>query len=199
MRLINISAHKAWNPSPSASPREMLLDCHLRIRHFLQLSRTLAQAEGAPLPEISETAQAIRRYFLQALPLHEADEEQTLLPRLQSTTRAGDPLMEAAHLMVEQHQAIQELAPELLSLCESIEQKPLRLPTLVSRLRRVNDALGQILEAHLKLEENVIFPAIDRLPAGQLEEMTAEMAARRRATLAPPPNVGERPPGAAPE
>jgi hemerythrin-like domain-containing protein len=179
MRLTQIAAKKSSNPPSASAPVEMLLDCHVRIRHFLQLSRTLARSDGAPAAEISEAAGAIRRYFSLALPLHEADEEQSMLPRLQAALEAGDPVLEAALLMAEQHRAVEEIVPELLTVCEALERRPVRLHALAPRLQRINQAIGQYLEAHLELEERVILPAVTKLAPANLEQMRREMLERR--------------------
>ena len=83
----------------------MLQDCHARIRHFTQLSRTLAEARAASQTQVAEAAEAIFRYFKYALPLHEADENETLYPRLHDVAPLGTPLRDAARAMVEQHQS----------------------------------------------------------------------------------------------
>jgi iron-sulfur cluster repair protein YtfE (RIC family) len=148
----------------------------------MQLSRTLAHAEeGVPQKEIAEAADAIFRYFSQALPLHEADENETLSPRLHAAQAFGGLVREAAETMVEQHKAIDELAAELLSLCASLSRQPERLALVARRLDHVNEALGQIFDSHLRLEETVIFPAIAALltPA-QIAAMSHEMQQRRQ-------------------
>src|SRR4051812_30710357 len=58
-----------------------LLDCHSRIRRFSTLAIRLAEAD-APPNEIAETAAAVHRYFTVALPLHAADEDLSIAPRL---------------------------------------------------------------------------------------------------------------------
>lgn len=186
MRFITISERTtsdraSKDTSTPPVPLEMLLSCHAHIRHFMQLSRTLADAEGMPPAEIAEAAESIFRYFSQALPLHEADENETLFSRLHAALPEGGLVHEAAETMVEQHKAIDELAAELLSLCTSLGRQPERLPTLARRLNHVSRALGDIFGAHLLLEETVVFPAISELltPA-QIEEMSGEMLQRRR-------------------
>jgi iron-sulfur cluster repair protein YtfE (RIC family) len=185
MMLTNISGRSPLDEPAASTPLEMLQGCHARIRHFMQLSRTLAEAEAAPPNEIADAAAAIQRYFSQALPLHEADENQTLFPRLQNAAPLGSPLREAAKAMVEQHRAIDELVAELLSLCRSLGQHPERLPRLAARLRHVSAALDPIFAAHLHMEETVIFPALEQFSPAQLEEMSREMQHRRR-----PPHQG---------
>ncbi|HVJ06430.1 MAG TPA: hemerythrin domain-containing protein [Candidatus Saccharimonadales bacterium] len=183
MRFIKISEHPAKDASVQSDALEMLLGCHVRIRHFMQLGRTLAHAEFAPSGEIAETAEAISCYFSKALPLHEADENETLFPRLQAAVAEGNLVREAAETMVEQHKAIDELVADLLSLCDSLSQHPEALPSLARRIEDVTFALDKIFDAHLKLEETVIFPAIlEVLTSEQLEEMSDEMRERRHPT-----------------
>ncbi len=184
MRLTTISDAAAKDASSAASPLELLLGCHARIRHFMQLSLTLANAVDVPLDEISEAAAAIFRYFSLALPLHEADENRSLFPRLQAALPNGGLVHEAAETMVEQHKAINELAAELLSLCTTLDRYPARLPVLAHRLGDVAQALNLIFSAHLLLEESVIFPAFqDLLSPEQITEMSQEMQQRRQPQL----------------
>jgi iron-sulfur cluster repair protein YtfE (RIC family) len=158
----------------------LLHGCHTRIRHFMQLSRTLARAVEEPRTEIADAAASICRYFSKALPLHEADENESLCPRLRDALPQGGLVWEAAETMMEQHRAINELVVELLSLCTTLRHQPEHLPSLAHRLCTVTSALWLIFAAHLMLEETVIFPAIPQLltPA-QMEEVLAEMQARR--------------------
>ena len=181
MRFTRISYNSPKDAPAPPGPLETLLGCHLRIRHFMQLSRTLADAHGVPHREIAEAAEDIFYHFSHALPLHHADESETLFPRL----RTQDSLVcEAAETMVEQHQAIDELAAVLLSLCASLSRQPQRLPSVADRLSQVTCALDQIFAAHLLLEETVVFLAFsESLTSTQLEEMTREMHLRRQPPL----------------
>lgn len=185
MRFTRISggSDRSGEGSPAAATAlEMLLGCRARIRHFMQLSRTLAAAEGAAGEEVAGAAAAIFRFFSVALPLHEADEDQTLFPRIHAALPHGGLVREAALTMVEQHKAIDELSAEMLSLCSALNASPNRLPALTRRLEHVACALDRIFSAHLMLEETVIFPAIQELlsPA-QIDEMQREMNERRHA------------------
>lgn len=162
------------------TPLEMLLDCHARIRHFTQLSRTLAHAQGVSETEIADAARSVYRYFKRALPLHEADENQSLFPRLREVLPLGGLVREAAETMVKQHKAIDELVAELLSVCDTLQRHPDRLPVLARRLQDVTAALAQIFAAHLRLEETVIFPALKSLRPEQVAEILHEMQERRR-------------------
>jgi len=180
MRFTRISGVASGDAQPPLSALEMLQGCHSRIRHFVQLSLTLADADGAPPKEIADAATALFRYFNDALPLHEADENQTLFPRLIEALPQGGLVSEAAQTMVDQHGVIDELAAELLTLCASLSRQPERLPSLARRLNYVSQALAQIFATHLNLEETVIFPAAQELltPA-QMDQMSLEMHQRR--------------------
>lgn len=181
MRFTRILDKSAEATAAVQTPLEMLLGCHARIRHFTQLGRTLADAESVPPKEIAEAAAAVFRYFSLALPLHQADEDKSLFPRIQGALPDGGLIREAAETMVEQHRAIDELVAELLSTCSALERNPERLPNLARRLEQVTCALEQIFAAHLRLEETVIFPAFDELfSAAQMEEILHEMNERRR-------------------
>jgi iron-sulfur cluster repair protein YtfE (RIC family) len=182
MHLISIQGKSSPEKASDSTPVEMLLGCHARIRHFMQLSRTLASAENVSPQEVADAAAAIFRYFSLALPMHEADENESLFPRIHAALPVGNLAREAAETMVEQHKAIDELAGELLFLCSSLDRNPERLSSLAQRLEHVTCALDQIFAAHLRLEETVIFPAIQELlsPA-QIGEMLLEMNERRNA------------------
>jgi hypothetical protein len=181
MSFLRISAHRSRNASAPAAPLETLLGCHARIRHIIQLSRTLAGAEEVPRREIAEAATSIARFFRRALPLHEADESDSLFPCLRTALPQGGLVWEAAETMIEQHKAINELAAELLPLCASLGRQPSLLLSLSRPLDHVTGALGQIFAAHLYLEETVVFPAVaDLLSPAQIREISRQMHQRRQ-------------------
>jgi len=62
---------------------DMLIGCHQRIRHFTGVAIKLAHAQGATPEEVTQAAAGAHRYYTVSLPLHEADEEDTLRPRLE--------------------------------------------------------------------------------------------------------------------
>jgi hemerythrin-like domain-containing protein len=88
---------------------------------------------------------------------------------------------EAAETMVEQHKAIDELVAELLPLGNSLRLQPERLPSLARRLQHVTSTLNRIFDAHLYLEESVVFPALPQLlTETQIQEISREMYQRRQ-------------------
>jgi hemerythrin-like domain-containing protein len=163
----------------------MLLECHERIRAFLELARRLGEADAASREEVAEAALRVHRYFTEALPLHARDEEESILPRL----RGLDPGVDAElATMVAEHQDHDRPLGALVEACAELARAPERLPEL---RRRVADAAAELaahFDAHLAREETVIFPALRRLLAPSVDgAIVGEIRARRR-----PPPAGAR-------
>jgi iron-sulfur cluster repair protein YtfE (RIC family) len=158
----------------------MLLGCHDRIRYFTGITVRLAAAHGLPPAEIASAAEKVYRYFTVALPLHEADENESLHPRLRAAAPQGELAGPAADAMVEQHRSIDEIVERLVPLCELLRSNPAMHESLAPELRQLSTALQQMFDSHLKLEEETIFPAMRRyLTEEQLAEMLREMKSRR--------------------
>ena len=154
-----------------SGPRALLLDCHERIRRFTGIALRLADEEPAA-NEVREAVEAVHRYFTIALPLHEADEELSLLPRLGSV---ADALAD----MVREHREAdallrEELVPRWTRLIATPDDRALRLATADPAQR-----LSALMQRHLELEEQSIFPALDELTEEVCAAMVAEMRGRR--------------------
>jgi len=179
MSLVQLKLPQA-EPEPTGHPVDGLLACHARIREFTALSATLAASNADP-DSARSAAQAIRRYFSVALPLHEADEDLTLAPRLRAL-RPEDTVLQALDLVARQHPDIDRVIGRMLPLWEAIEADGARLAALAEQLGKATERLSMIWTPHLALEEAEIFPAVRALmPAETLEAMRAEMAERRAA------------------
>lgn len=89
----------------------LLLACHDRIRHFTDIAERLAQNPGSPARDRQDAAGAVLRYYQVALPLHEADENESIYPRLHEKLPPGY-LAAANESMVQQHNAIDALVAE---------------------------------------------------------------------------------------
>ncbi len=170
-------------PRPANEPPEdavdLLIGCHLRIRHFAAAASKLAHAQGATDDEIRQAAAAVYRYYSVSLPLHEADEEDTVRPRLDPV--AGERVRHALLAMADQHQGIFEFVERLMPLLQLLERNPGALPQVGAEMCSLTSALDEIFRAHLELEEAVIFPAIrETLPESTRAEMLAEMQQRRK-------------------
>ena len=121
----------------------------------------------------------MHRYYSVSLPLHEADEDLTLRPRL--AVVANEHVQHALVAMGDQHQAIDELLERLLPLLVMVRNNPDSLHPAGAEMCSITKALDEIFRAHLQMEEEVIFPAIrELLPQTAQAEMLREMQARRK-------------------
>lgn len=157
----------------------MLLACHQRIRNFTAIGVRLAEAEGASAPEIANAAEAVHRYYSIALPLHEADENNSVYPRL--GRRLTDPHERGSlQSMVDQHRPLNEVIARLLPLWAELKTHPEKLSLYAAQLRADSAALQQLWDKHLALEEGIVFPLIrDRLTPEDLKAIHVEMKQRR--------------------
>lgn len=165
----------------TADPIELLAACHERIRRFAGLAQKLAAAKGAPEHEVRDVAAAVRRYFDEALPLHVADEEESVIPRLRTRAEsATSELAAALERIAEDHREHQHDLALLVMLCAELAEDPRQLDERRAELETLAKRLVDDFERHLALEERVLFPAIDRLlPLEQRRALAAEFRARR--------------------
>src|SRR5688500_10721731 len=62
---------------------ELLAACHERMRRFVRVAQSVADASPTvPATEVADAAASVHRYFTVAFPLHGIDEEASLIPRL---------------------------------------------------------------------------------------------------------------------
>jgi hemerythrin-like domain-containing protein len=178
-RMLNQIASLNSQQSKTEDAVDLLIGCHQRIRHFTGVAAKLAHAQGAGPDEVVQAAASVHRYYSVSLPLHEADEEDTLRPRL---SRLGEEKVEHALLaMHDQHQAIDDLIERLLPVLVMVRNNPDMLHAAGSELCSITRALEEMFAAHLQMEEEIIFPAIrSSLPEGEQAEMLREMQERRK-------------------
>jgi iron-sulfur cluster repair protein YtfE (RIC family) len=171
------------SPAPKAKAEngavELLVGCHQRIRHFTGVATKLAHAQGATSREIQDAAEAVYRYYSVSLPLHEADEEDSLRPRLDKVP--DERVQQALAAMQDQHMAIDDLLERLLPLLRMVGNNPAALADAGGEMCSITSALSQMFDAHLQMEEEVIFPAIvAQLTDQDRTELTREMQDRRK-------------------
>lgn len=171
------------SPLPSQPKSEdavdLLIGCHQRIRHFTGVAIKLAHAQGAEPEEVVQAAAGTHRYYTVSLPLHEADEEETVRPRLNALD--DDKLHHALLAMTDQHQAIDDLLERLLPLLVMVQNNPQTIHAAGAEMCTITQALDEMFRAHLQLEEEVIFPAIrSGLSEDACAEMLQEMQSRRK-------------------
>ena len=154
---------------------DLLAECHGRIRHFTALACEIAARTEAPSEQIVQACQDVRRYLSEALPLHVADENDSVAPRLRGLAAEVD---DALMTMEREHQQHVPRLSALVELLEGVRETPLDL-TRRAALGPVARAVADELEAHLVLEERMIFPAVGRLARDVQAEIVSELRARR--------------------
>lgn len=152
----------------------LLLECHERIRRFSRLAVELSRRADLPAGEVGDACARCERYFSEALPLHVADEEDSLLPRLRG--HAVDAALATMHA---QHEAHHPVLVELLTALRQLREAPSSAPCR-ARLGAVAQRAVTDFEQHLTLEEQVLFPVVAALPAEAQAQVVAELRARRR-------------------
>ncbi|HEY6039113.1 MAG TPA: hemerythrin domain-containing protein [Kofleriaceae bacterium] len=155
---------------------ELLAACHGRIRRFLDLAARLATTSNAGAPEVRETAGQIRRYFAEALPLHIADEDELIAPRLAGRSAELDATLATMHADHADHAS---LVDRVIDLCAGLHRDPDLRATHAAALAEAAAALRGAFEPHLALEERVVFPAISALPAAERRAIEEGMRRRR--------------------
>lgn len=164
-------------PPVSGDAVDLLLECHVRIRSFLEMAQRIAIERAAAPGEISAAAARVHRYFTQALPLHAQDEEESILPRLLGRDAAVDRELE---IMVREHGEHEAPLAALVSACGEVARDPDRHQALAASLGRAADDLAAHFADHLAREEAVVFPAMRRLlDPGDDAEIVAEIRRRR--------------------
>lgn len=166
---------------PPAGPADLLVECHGRIRHFLKVALRLSESEPIPLTEAQEAARRVRRYFLEALPLHIEDEEELIAPLLRGS---GAAIAAALERMAEEHHRQQGPLHGVLEVCEIVQTSPEYLSELRDELRRACEALQDEFIPHLEEEERTIFPALRcYLSEPELDAVMVGMRLRRERHL----------------
>jgi hemerythrin-like domain-containing protein len=141
--------------------REFSDDHHLGLVNAFRLKRTAAGEGVMPV----EAAQAFLKFWREDTSLHFRKEEEVLLPVV---ARYGGNLRdECVVVMLTQHARIRGLT---MQLGDEAEREEVQRKTL--------QALGEQLEAHIRLEERALFPALEEsLPEEALNEISSRLAA----------------------
>lgn len=168
---------KLGAPPPGEGVVGLLLECHARIRHFAALAVAIAEHEDPEATELVEAAGSVVRYLTEALPLHVADEEESLLPRLRGRDAELDEALQTMH---EQHQGHGPVIERVVELCSALAQAPERHGELSLPLVGASVRLRGALWVHLASEEAHVLPAIDRLLSPEEQDaIESEMRGRR--------------------
>jgi hemerythrin-like domain-containing protein len=156
---------------------DVLVDCHLRLRHFTGLALELAAQRMAEPGQVREVAAQVHRYFTVALRVHEEDEERSLFPRLLARVPS---LAQTIRSLREAHEAHAVRVGALVALCQELQTWPERFPVLREEVAQAAAALAEAWQVHLTTEETELFPsARTMLTAEDRAAIREEMRARR--------------------
>lgn len=158
----------------------LLLECHERIRKFLTMARDLAAASTADDAEIRSVAAQVRRYFVESLPLHIADENEDIAPRLAGTSPEVD---RALAVMAAEHTDHEPIVDRLVALCDALVAEPSQASEIRGELGEVANRLTRELSIHLEREESVLFPTLRLRPRAERDAVVAAMRHRRDRAL----------------
>lgn len=162
-------------------PLGLLSDCHRRIERFMAAMLKVARQYGGREldAEARDALERCLRYF-QILPRHHnADEEESLFPRLRNEPAARD-----AMAVVDQLHKDHRTADVMHAEAESLAKQWLADGRLAEdSARRLTQLLEQLTEhyrQHIQLEDELVFPLAGRvLSPQQLLQVGREMAERR--------------------
>lgn len=166
---------------PFETPFDMLAGCHERIRMFTGVALRLA-TEAAPAEQVVEATSRLCLYFGTALPLHEQDEEDTLLRAMLEASAPGiDPLF--ARLR-DEHRAIEQVLGRLLPAWRSIARSPEEIESQRGPLREGAESLAAAFAPHLQMEEEELYPLAKRALSDAVQgAMLRTMRARREPVI----------------
>lgn len=164
-------------------PIGMLEDCHKRILYFMGVLADLSDSNKPASLTAAERESLGRalRYFREAAPRHNADEEESLFPELRRHTEAQTcaalarmAALEADHRWVEaQHAEIDEIGSGWLESGHIHEDDRARMKAIVNPLLR-------FYKHHIAIEEEELFPEARKvLSEAEKQQIGRGMAARR--------------------
>lgn len=167
-------------------PIDMLMDCHRRVEHFLELFINVeALYRGKPLDdEALRGLRSAQTYFRTSAPKHTADEESSLFPRLKSQLPAGNPTLDALQKLEADHRWAEELHARIDATVDVWCASPEKLLPINQshRLRQDLLRLKEHYTEHIRLEEQDVFPlAAQHLSPEYISEIGSEMRNRRQA------------------
>jgi len=147
---------------------------------LVQARRLRRAATGEEAPPLEETAEAFLEFWQEGTTAHFREEEEVLLPVL--TRYGGEVGGEPVAEMLAQHAQIRGL---VMKLSDEFRNEALRPETL--------GGIGELLEAHIRLEEREVFPKIEEVLAEEgLKEVADRLKVREARPQAEPwiPNEG---------
>lgn len=160
-------------PKIQDDPLAALAGCHAKIRQYMDGLTRLVTLDDLRDPRVIPSAQMAVRYFSIGLPLHAADEDDSIAPRLATRVPGCEALLDSLEI---EHGAIDaclaRLIPQLSMLAEGGQPSRAALRAEVGFLR-------DILLPHIEREEAEMFPLLSELTPLDRMQIGRELLARR--------------------
>ena len=163
-------------------PIGVLEDCHKRILHFIATLSALAQSEASEPLNPAERDLLVRslRYFREAAPRHNADEEESLFPLVRRHADAYRCEMRAClSSLINDHRWAQQLHCEVDAIGSRWLAAGTLRPNDRTRLRSLTHLLSNFYASHIAMEERDLFPAArGLLSPAERQRLSKEIAER---------------------
>ncbi len=170
-----------------SDPLAMLSDCHRRVERFLDgLLAVAEQARGGELTANQREALDLGlRYFGGMGAKHNADEEESLFPRLRASGRADlQAVLGRVAVLEEEHVRAGTAHAEVDELGRRWLEGGRLTVEESGRLCGVLAELAELYRGHIAVEDGELFPAAAAaLSVEERKAMGAEMAARRAVNI----------------
>lgn len=179
MSKISLTDDPALDPIPEnllREPVEYIYADHFRQRCLcVMLDDLMANPTDS---DVTEKAKAVLDYVERDLPLHIADEEQTLFPIMRKRCLPEDRIEQVLELLSDEHERDETLASALVAGLKRVAAGTAS-PSW-DAFWRVATAFSETQRRHLSWENAVVLPlARRRLSVADMVALGQEMAARR--------------------
>lgn len=156
--------------------RALLEQCHVRIRTYLRIFDAIAGDREVPAREVADAALSVRKYFEQGFPLHAADEDLSVMPRL---VRSAPALAAVQAQLQSEHRGHEAVVRDVVRLSTTLYASPHARQRLLPELVRAAERLRAELEPHMVVEEQEVFPLLANISKADEQCILEEMRARR--------------------
>jgi hemerythrin-like domain-containing protein len=166
-----------------SDPTALLSDCHRRIEMFLGSLEKVGTHIQHPLSNETRAAlESALRYFREAAPKHTADEEQSVFPRLRHCRDSEvETALSTLDDLEQEHRRADAVHGEVDMLGKRCLEEGQLSREQADQFRAAVAEFTAIYRAHIRIEDNVIFPIAERiLSQTDKQIIAAEMSARRR-------------------
>jgi hemerythrin-like domain-containing protein len=158
---------------------ELLFEGHEDIRSFTALALQLGHTRDASLSALSSAATRVIRFFTLELPVHTEAEDHGLVPLLFSTSLPQE-LLQFLWMTGRQQEELERLVDRLMPSWIALRDTPERYAELAGSLARGGRQLQLLMEEHLSMEEQILFPFTRaRFSQARLMELAQELTHRR--------------------